>query len=135
MNIEHDPSFKSKEELEYFLEGCDNRIESESDSEDENVDYESWRGVRKLCHCTVDIVKILSRMASNTCAVSRWTSERKMLTNRAVSLRYLGLVRRPTCLQCPGKVTGEDHCLLHRHGHLRPSLLKFGSLDRSDRPC
>ena len=80
---EHDPSFKSKEELEHFLKGCDNRIESESDSEDENVDYESWRGVRKLCHCTVDIVKILSRMASNTCAVSRWTSGRKMLTNRA----------------------------------------------------
>ena len=48
---EHDPSFKSKEELEHFLKGCDNRIESESDSEDENVDYESWRGIRKLCHC------------------------------------------------------------------------------------
>ena len=75
---EHDPSFKSKEELEHFLKGCDNRIKSESDSEDENVDYES---------ATVDIVKILSRMASNTCAVSRWTSGRKMLTNRAVSLR------------------------------------------------
>ena len=29
---EHDPSFKSKEELEHFLKGCDNRIESESDS-------------------------------------------------------------------------------------------------------
>ena len=37
---EHDPSFKSKEELEHFLKGCDNRIESESDSEDENV--ECW---------------------------------------------------------------------------------------------
>ena len=32
---EHDPSFKSKEELEHFLKGCDNRIESESDSEDD----------------------------------------------------------------------------------------------------
>ena len=31
---EHDPSFKSKEELEHFLEGCDNRIKSESDSEE-----------------------------------------------------------------------------------------------------
>ena len=48
---EHDPSFKSKEELEHFLKGCNNRIESESDSEDENVDYESWRGIRKLCQC------------------------------------------------------------------------------------
>ena len=46
---EHDPPFKSKEE--HFLKGCNNQIESESDSEDENVDYESWRGIRKLCHC------------------------------------------------------------------------------------
>ena len=40
---EHDPSFKSKEELEHFLKGCDNRIKSESDSED----YESWFTVRR----------------------------------------------------------------------------------------
>ena len=38
---EHDPSFKSKEELEHFLKGCDNRIESESDSEDEMLSVEN----------------------------------------------------------------------------------------------
>ena len=46
---EHDPIFKSKEELEHFLQGCDNVIQSESDSEDENVDYEGWQGTRKVC--------------------------------------------------------------------------------------
>ena len=51
---EHDPKFKSKEELEHFLQGCDNVIQSESDSEEENVDYASWQGTRKvysLCAC------------------------------------------------------------------------------------
>ena len=48
---EHDPKFKSKEELEHFLQGCDNVIQSESDSEDENVDYEGWQGTRKVCSC------------------------------------------------------------------------------------
>ena len=27
-------------------------------------------------------------------------------------------------------MTGEDHRPLHHHGHLRPSILKFGSLDQ-----
>ena len=58
--FEHDPSFKSKEELEHFLKGCDNRIESESDSEDENVDYESWRGIKNCA--TVDIVDIYTAL-------------------------------------------------------------------------
>ena len=51
---EHDPKFKSKEELEHFSQGCDNIIQSESDSEEENVDYASWQGTRKvysLCAC------------------------------------------------------------------------------------
>ena len=45
---EHDPKFKSKEELEHFSQGCDNATQSESDSEEENVDYASWQGTRKV---------------------------------------------------------------------------------------
>ena len=51
---EHDPKLKCKEELEHFSQGCDNVIQSESDSEEENVDYASWQGTRKvysLCAC------------------------------------------------------------------------------------
>ena len=42
---EHDPSFKSKEELEHFLKGCDNRIESESEF------AMSKQGRREACCC------------------------------------------------------------------------------------
>ena len=35
-----DPYFKNREDLEQFLKGCDNRVESNSDREDENVDLE-----------------------------------------------------------------------------------------------
>ena len=45
---EHDPKFKSKEELEHFSQGCDNITQSESDSEEENVDYVCWQGTRKV---------------------------------------------------------------------------------------
>ena len=38
----------------FHLQGCDNVIQSESDSEDENVDYASWQG---KC-AAVDFVKI-----------------------------------------------------------------------------
>ena len=38
---EHDPSFKSKEELEHFLKGCDNRIESESEEEGKEAVWQS----------------------------------------------------------------------------------------------
>jgi len=46
-----DPSFKNREDLEQFLKGCDNRIESNSDSEDENVDLEGWKDIKKDCTC------------------------------------------------------------------------------------
>ena len=46
-----DPSFKNREDLEQFLKGCDNRVESNSDSEDENVDLEGWKDIKKDCTC------------------------------------------------------------------------------------
>jgi len=45
-----DPSFKNREDLEHFLKGCDNRVEN-SDSEDENVDLEGWKDIKKECSC------------------------------------------------------------------------------------
>ena len=45
-----DPSFKNREDLEQFLKGCDNRVEN-SDSEDENVDLEGWKDIKKDCTC------------------------------------------------------------------------------------
>ena len=46
-----DPYFKNREDLEQFLKGCDNRVESNSDSEDENVDLEGWKDIKKDCTC------------------------------------------------------------------------------------
>ena len=46
-----DPSFKNREDLEQFLKGCDNQVESNSDSEDENVDLEGWKDIKKECTC------------------------------------------------------------------------------------
>ena len=45
-----DPSFKNREDLEQFLKGCDSRVEN-SDSEDENVDLEGWKDIKKDCSC------------------------------------------------------------------------------------
>ena len=50
-----DPSFKNREDLEQFLKGCDNRVEN-SDSEDENVDLEGWKDIKKTV--PVDFVGI-----------------------------------------------------------------------------
>ena len=50
-----DPSFKNREDLEQFLKGCDSSVEN-SDSEDENVDLEGWKDIKKTA--PVDFVGI-----------------------------------------------------------------------------
>ena len=50
-----DPSFKNREDLEQFLKGCDIRVEN-SDDEDENVDLEGWKDIKKTA--PVDFVGI-----------------------------------------------------------------------------
>ena len=44
-----DPVFKSKEELEDFMSGCN--LSTVKDIEDEDFDFESVKNVKKVCTC------------------------------------------------------------------------------------
>ena len=85
---EHDSMFKSKEELEHFSQGCDNVTQSESDSEEENVDYASWQGTRKvysLCACVA---------CAAICAARRrcWASQLSTLLLAALFMESQGKI-------------------------------------------
>ena len=44
-----DPTFRSNEELELFLDGCD--LAKAKDSDEEEIDYEKFKSVKKVCTC------------------------------------------------------------------------------------
>ena len=63
---DHDPKFKSKEELEHFSQGCDNVTQSESDSEEETLTMQVGRAQEKYTAC----VPVCGNMRSQMKAAS-----------------------------------------------------------------
>ena len=63
---EHDPMFKSKEELEHFSQGCHNVTQSESDSEEETLTMQVGRAQEKYTAC----VPVCGNKCSQTKAAS-----------------------------------------------------------------
>ena len=63
---EHDPMFKSKEELEHFSQGCDNVTQSESDREEETLTMQVGRAQEKYTAC----VPVCGNKCSQTKAAS-----------------------------------------------------------------
>ena len=49
---QNEPCFETKEALENFMKSCSkNKVNLSADSEDENVDTENWKGLKKSCTC------------------------------------------------------------------------------------